>query len=60
MSAQVLKSLPAKKRVQILLVVLGRPATVGVGREAVLAARNKVADLAPLLAAPGQRVRLCV
>src|SRR5580700_6177286 len=52
MSAQVLKSLPAKKRVQILLDILGRPTTVEVGREAVMLKKNTLADLAPFLAAP--------
>lgn len=52
MSAQVLKSLPAKKRVQILLDILGRPTTVEVGTEAVMLKKNTVADLAPFLAAP--------
>jgi len=58
MSAQVLKSLPAKKRVQILLEILGRPTTVEVGIEAVMLKRNTVAELAPFLAAPVGRERL--
>jgi len=58
MSAQVLKSLPAKKRVQILLDILGRPTTVEVGSEAVLSRRSTVADLAPFLAAPVGQERL--
>ena len=60
MSAQVLKSLPAKKRVQILLDILGRPTTVEVGCEAVILAKNTLADLAPFLAAPAgpERVRV--
>lgn len=60
MSAQVLKSLPAKKRVQILLDILGRPTTVEVGTEVVMLKKNTVADLAPFLAAPAspERVRL--
>jgi transcriptional antiterminator RfaH len=60
MSAQVLKSLPAKKRVQILLEILGRPTTVEVGREAVTLKNNTLADLAPFLAAPGSQERLRV
>ena len=52
MSAQVLKSLPAKKRVQILLDILGRPTTVEVGNETVILKKNSLADLAPFLAAP--------
>ena len=51
MSAHVLKSLPAKKRVQILLDILGRPTPVEVGSEAVLLKNNTLADLAPCLAA---------
>lgn len=51
MSAQVLKSLPAKKRVQILLDILGRSTTVEVDSEAVTLKKNTLADLAPFLAA---------
>jgi transcriptional antiterminator RfaH len=58
MSAQVLKSLPAKKRVQILLDILGRPTTVEVGREAVMLKNNTLAGLAPFLAAPASEERL--
>jgi transcriptional antiterminator RfaH len=58
MSAQVLKSLPAKKRVQILLDILGRPTTVEVGSEAVMLKKNTLADLAPFLAAPASQERL--
>lgn len=57
MSAQVLKSLPAKKRVQILLEVLGRPTSVEVGSEAVLLKKNTVANLVPFLAAPASQER---
>jgi transcriptional antiterminator RfaH len=60
MSAQVLKSLPAKKRVQILLDILGRPTSVEVGSEVVFLARNTLADLAPCLAAPVSQERLRV
>jgi transcriptional antiterminator RfaH len=60
MSAQVLKSLPAKKRVQILLDILGRPTTVEVGSEAVMLKKNTLADLAPFLAAPASQERLRV
>jgi len=59
-SAQVLKSLPAKKRVQILLEILGRPTTVEVGSDAVMLKNNSVADLAPFLAAPDRQERLRV
>jgi transcriptional antiterminator RfaH len=55
MNAQVLKSLPAKKRVQILLDILGRPTTVEVGSEAVMLKKNTLADLAPFLAAPASQ-----
>ena len=58
MSAQVLKSLPAKKRVQILLDILGRPTTVEVGSEAAMLKNNSLADLAPCLAAPASPERL--
>ena len=58
MSARVLKSLPAKKRVQILLDILGRPTAVEVGSEAVVVKRNTLADLAPCLAAPVSQERM--
>ncbi|HEX7653803.1 MAG TPA: transcriptional activator RfaH [Verrucomicrobiae bacterium] len=58
MSAFVLKNLPAKKRVQILLDILGRPATVEVEREAVMLKNNSLATLAPALAAPARQGRL--
>jgi transcriptional antiterminator RfaH len=60
MSAQVLKSLPAKKRVRILLEILGRPTTVEVGSEVVMSKRNTVADMVPFLAAPVSRESLRV
>ena len=61
MTAQVLKALPAKKRVQILLDILGRPTTVEVGSEAVMLKKNTVVDLAPFLAAtPANPERLRV
>jgi len=52
MSAQVLKCLPARKRVQILLDILGRPTTVEIGSGAVMAKKNTLAELVPVLAAP--------
>ena len=55
MSALVLKSLPARKRVQVLLEILGRATPVEVEREAVILRRNSLADLAPVLAAPPRR-----
>jgi transcriptional antiterminator RfaH len=60
MSAQVLKTLPAKKRVQILLDILGRPTVVEVASEAVMQTRNTLAELAPFLAAPVSQERLRV
>ena len=58
MSAYVLKSLPAKKRVQILLEILGQHTTVEVERAAVLLKNNSLVDLAPVLAAPTRRETL--
>jgi transcriptional antiterminator RfaH len=58
MSAYVLKSLPAKKRVQILLEILGRHTTVEVERNAVILKKNSLVDLAPVLAAPARRETL--
>ena len=58
MSAYVLKSLPAKKRVQILLEILGQPTMVEVERETVILTKNSLADLAPALAAPVRRETL--
>ena len=55
--ALVLKNLPARQRVQILLDVLGRPTPVEVRREVLLTKKNTLADLAPALAAPGRRER---
>jgi len=58
MSAYVLKSLPAKKRVQILLEILGQHTTVEVERVAVILKNNSLVDLAPVLAAPTRRETL--
>jgi transcriptional antiterminator RfaH len=58
MSAQVLKTLPAKKRVQILLDILGRPTLVEVGSGSVILNKNSLADLAPFLAAPASQEML--
>jgi len=60
MSAQVLKSLPARKRVQILLDILGRRTTVEVGAEVVTLKKNAIADVVPFLAAPASAERLRV
>jgi transcriptional antiterminator RfaH len=54
MRAQVLRYLPAGKRVQILLDILGRQTPVEVDRGAVVPTRNALADLMPALAAPQQ------
>jgi transcriptional antiterminator RfaH len=56
MRAQVLRSLPAGKRVQILLDILGRPTPVEVDRGEVVSAKNSLAEMVPLLAAQA----LCV
>ncbi len=58
MSARVLKSLPAKQRVQILLDILGRPTIVEVKRDAVMLKNNTLVNLAPALAASIHRERL--
>lgn len=58
MSAYVLKNLPAKKRVQILLDMLGQPATVEVEQDAVTLNRSSLVDLAPNLAASIRQERL--
>jgi transcriptional antiterminator RfaH len=57
LDALVLKNLPARKRVQILLEVLGRPTLVEVRREAVLAKKSTLAERAPVLAAFGRQER---
>lgn len=58
MSASVLKCLPAKKRVQILLEVLGQPTMVEVEREAVVLKKSSLADMAPFLAASIRQERV--
>ena len=52
MSAYVLRNLPARKRVQVLLDILGRPTPVEVDRTSLVLERNSLAYLAPVLAAP--------
>jgi transcriptional antiterminator RfaH len=47
----VLRVLPARQRVQVLLEILGRPTTVEVPRTSVALEKNAVADRVPLLAA---------
>jgi transcriptional antiterminator RfaH len=52
MRAYVLRNLPARKRVQILLDILGQPTPVEVDRTAVVLMENTLAHLAPVLARP--------
>ena len=52
MRAYVLRNMPAKKRVQVLLDVLGQPTSVEVGRESVVLIENTLAHMAPVLARP--------
>jgi len=52
MHAFVLRLLPARKRVQVLLDVLGGPTPVEVNRCSVVLVKNSLAHLAPMLAAP--------
>lgn len=54
MRAYVLRLMPAKKRVQVLLDVLGGPTPVEVNRCSVVLVKNTLAELAPILAAPGR------
>jgi len=55
MRAFVLRVMPAKKRVQVLLEVLGGPTPVEVERRAVVLKKNTLADFVPVLAAPSQK-----
>jgi transcriptional antiterminator RfaH len=55
MRAYVLRLMPAKQRVQVLLEVLGGPTPVEVNRCSVVPVRNNLAELAPILAAPCPR-----
>jgi transcriptional antiterminator RfaH len=50
MRAHVLRNLPAKQRVQVLLDILGQPTPVEVDRSAVVLMENSVAHLPPVLA----------
>jgi transcriptional antiterminator RfaH len=52
MQAVVLRAWPAKRRVQILLDILGRPTPMEVDSSLVTLERKPVADLLPTLAAP--------
>lgn len=51
MSAYVLRNLPARRRVQILLDILGQPTVVEVDHNSVILTRNSLADLVPVFAA---------
>jgi transcriptional antiterminator RfaH len=55
MSAKVLRVMPATRRVQILLDVLGGPTSVEVDRASVVLEKNTVADRLPILAASSRR-----
>ena len=52
MQACVLRNLPAKKRVQVLLDILGRPTPVEVERHAISLNRSILTNLTPLMATP--------
>jgi transcriptional antiterminator RfaH len=52
MRALVLRVLPAKQRVQLLLSVLGRPTPVEINRSSVTLERSNLRDLVPALAVP--------
>lgn len=56
MRAYVLRNLPAKRRVQVLLDILGQPTPVEVDRAAVVLTESTVAHLAPVLARETARV----
>lgn len=51
MEASVLRVMPARRRVQVLLDILGRPTSVEVDRTSVVLEKNSLADMAPFLAA---------
>lgn len=52
MRAFVLRVMPARKRIQVLLDVLGRPTPAEIDESSVVLERNAVAELVPILAAP--------
>jgi transcriptional antiterminator RfaH len=59
MQAKVLRIMPATRRVQILLDILGGPTSVEVDRASVVLGKNALADRVPILAAPlRERVRV--
>jgi transcription antitermination factor NusG len=55
MRAFVLRVMPARRRVQVLLDVLGRPTPAEVDENSVVNETNTVATLVPVLAAPTSR-----
>jgi transcriptional antiterminator RfaH len=57
MRASVLRVLPAGRRVQVLLDILGRPTEVELDRRSVFLEKNSMADLVPLLAARPSMLR---
>ena len=52
MNAFVLRVMPARKRVQVLLDILGRPTPAEIDEDSVVMEGNTMADLIPILAAP--------
>jgi transcriptional antiterminator RfaH len=56
MRASVLRVLPAKQRVQVLLEVLGRPTAVEFDRSSVVLESGTMADRVPLMAAPHRQL----
>lgn len=55
MRAFVLRVMPARRRVQVLLDVLGRPTPAEVDEDSVVIEGNGVANLVPMLAAPSSQ-----
>lgn len=53
--AFVLRVMPARMRVQVLLDILGRPTPVELDRNSVILERHALADLAPVLAASARK-----
>ena len=51
MHAYVLRLMPARKRVQVLIDILGGPTPVEVDRRSIVLVKNTLAELAPILAA---------
>jgi transcriptional antiterminator RfaH len=54
MRASVIRVLPARRRVQVLLDILGRPTEVEVSRSQIVYERETLADMVPFLALPRQ------